>query len=688
MISQKNLNILTHLLEMSANRQHTSVEELAERFDVSNRTIRYDLEKIDNYLGSKGLPKLERNRKSGIFLDVPSENLEEIKKRLLAVNANIYVLSRDERVLYLKMLLFDADDHLTYDDLSATLSVSRKTAIEDVHTVKESCEKWNVQVVGTKYGIRFEASEYDLRRMLLGSLLELFTPLELWRMLRDIFPNKSILLEKKWRAMAGNDSPARWEEHLRRCEQEENISISDAHYYLIVILTVLALRRNRRGRPAAAAAAVTAPALLRRYFDAMSGVLPEAEQGYILAEIDRLFRLEVVGKAENLSSAIMENFLLKVSRRLDKKYYGDVELRISLQKHFMSLIENDYVCYDSGGISVKGIVQENPELYRCIHDSLKEFDQLRASPSLDLESALVMLHLLAADERRAAQFEPGYSALIVCHNGVGTAKIVSARLGTRFPRLRIIATAAVRSVLAHIRQERPTLIISTVPFEYPGIPVVQVNTLMTEDDLERVRVGLQEAVPPGGGRRQEPYERVMNAILSSYEVRDEKLLTQKLSEFFRRENVVTDLLDLLTEEHITVGLEAADWEAAIRDGARPLVPTCVEPRYVDAMVENVRTMGPYIVLTKGIALPHSLSTDGVLRSGISLATLRKPVKFGHKYNDPVRLVVSIATSNKKEHMREMSKLTTLISSRGFVRRICEAGDAGSVLRIIHEMNGG
>lgn len=687
MISQKNLNILTYLLDMASKRQYATVEELAERFDVSNRTIRYDLEKINFYLNRKGLAKLERDRKNGIFLGAPPEKIEEIKKELLTISADTYVLSRDERVLYLKMLLFDTENYLTYDDLSVTLAVSRKTVIEDVHTVKEDCEKWGVQVLGTKYGIMLQAPEYNLRQMLLSGMLGLFTPLELWQIQRDVFPNKSIILEKKWREMAGSDSLAHWEEKLRRCEQEEDVSISDAHYYMTVILTMLALRRNHNGCAVETpVATVHAPPLLRRYFDAESESLPEMEQGYVLAELDRIFCLLVIDKADNISSAIMENFLLKVSKRLRKKYFSDVELRISLQKHFVSLIENDYVCYDAGGISVKNIVQENPNLYNCIRHCLEEIEQLKGNPSLDLESALVMLHFLASDERQDVKFSTVHNVLIACHNGVGTAKIVSARLEKRFPQLRIIATAAVRNVEEHVKEERPDLIISTIPFDYPGIPVIQVNTLMTEDDLEQVRICLQGSASQDGGVEQAPYERVMNAIIRSCDIRDEKLLRHELSAFFQRESSTTDLLDLLTEECIIVGIEAADWEEAIRKSARPLVPSCVEPRYVDAMVENVKTMGPYIVLTKGIALPHSLSTDGVVRSGISLATLREPIKFGHKYNDPVRLVICIATSDKKEHMREMSKLTDLISSKDFVKRICEAADAKTVLQIIHGMN--
>ncbi len=142
MISQKDLKILVLLLEAAEKEKRVSIEELAERLGLSVRTVRNNLERIDDYLKNNGFPILERDRKSGILLGIPREELEAAKKKLLQMNRETYVFSKEERILYLKMLLFEAEDYLTYAQLSETLFVSRKTVIDDVHQVKEDCEAW------------------------------------------------------------------------------------------------------------------------------------------------------------------------------------------------------------------------------------------------------------------------------------------------------------------------------------------------------------------------------------------------------------------------------------------------------------------------------------------------------------------------------------------------------------------
>ena len=59
-------------------------------------------------------------------------------------------------------------------------------------------------------------------------------------------------------------------------------------------------------------------------------------------------------------------------------------------------------------------------------------------------------------------------------------------------------------------------------------------------------------------------------------------------------------------------------------------------------------MGPYIVITKHVALPHARPEAGALESAIGIATLKHPVKFGNKDNDPVKYLFCLsATDNIK-----------------------------------------
>jgi PTS system ascorbate-specific IIA component len=72
--------------------------------------------------------------------------------------------------------------------------------------------------------------------------------------------------------------------------------------------------------------------------------------------------------------------------------------------------------------------------------------------------------------------------------------------------------------------------------------------------------------------------------------------------------------------------------------------------YVEACVASVEKNGPYIVLTKGVALVHAQVDAGVTKEGISLLRLATPVVFGHPTNDPVDLIFAFSTSGGDAHL--------------------------------------
>ena len=96
------------------------------------------------------------------------------------------------------------------------------------------------------------------------------------------------------------------------------------------------------------------------------------------------------------------------------------------------------------------------------------------------------------------------------------------------------------------------------------------------------------------------------------------------------------LSQLLTVTAIHLGATAQDWRAAVRLAGDALVTSgATAPAYTDEMIATVEQLGPYIVIAPGIALAHSRPSPAVLRAGISLVTLARPVDFGHRTNDPV-----------------------------------------------------
>lgn len=147
------------------------------------------------------------------------------------------------------------------------------------------------------------------------------------------------------------------------------------------------------------------------------------------------------------------------------------------------------------------------------------------------------------------------------------------------------------------------------------------------------------------------------------------------------------LKELLTKNTIRVNVEVKNWEEAVRIGGNLLVENgFAEPQYVEAMISTVREIGPYIVIAPGIAIPHARPESGAKAVGFSLITLKNPVDFGNKENDPVKIVISFVTTDNKKHLEALSKLAEVLSNAELVSKIKDAKDEEELLKLIGQFN--
>lgn len=146
------------------------------------------------------------------------------------------------------------------------------------------------------------------------------------------------------------------------------------------------------------------------------------------------------------------------------------------------------------------------------------------------------------------------------------------------------------------------------------------------------------------------------------------------------------LKELLNEDLIDVKVPIKNWEEAIRYGGGLLKNGIVEDEYIELMISSIHEYGPYIVLAPGIAMPHATSKIGVNEIGISLITLKDPINFGHKENDPVSLVVTLATVDPDSHIDLLSELVGYLGKEGFLEKVTNATTAEEVLELLDSIN--
>ncbi|HET6948357.1 MAG TPA: PTS sugar transporter subunit IIA [bacterium] len=119
---------------------------------------------------------------------------------------------------------------------------------------------------------------------------------------------------------------------------------------------------------------------------------------------------------------------------------------------------------------------------------------------------------------------------------------------------------------------------------------------------------------------------------------------------------------LLPRSAIRVGVEAADWRAAVTAAGEALASSgATTPAYTGEMIAAIEAMGPYMVIAPGIALPHARPSPAVLRVGLSVVALARPVPFGHPQNDPVTLVIALAATDNRSHTQALATLAGLLA---------------------------
>jgi len=143
--------------------------------------------------------------------------------------------------------------------------------------------------------------------------------------------------------------------------------------------------------------------------------------------------------------------------------------------------------------------------------------------------------------------------------------------------------------------------------------------------------------------------------------------------------------ELLNETTIEVNFKATSWESAVRESGELLKKAGkVNSLYIDEMVKGVKELGPYIVISKNIAMPHARPEEGSNGIGVSLITLKTPINFGNKENDPVKAVVGFSAKDNKSHIELLSELMQLFEDEDFHKIINKANSKEEIKKFILE----
>ncbi len=149
------------------------------------------------------------------------------------------------------------------------------------------------------------------------------------------------------------------------------------------------------------------------------------------------------------------------------------------------------------------------------------------------------------------------------------------------------------------------------------------------------------------------------------------------------------LVDLIKENHIIVGVEAETAEEAIRIITQTLENDgYVNPQYAyDVWLREQTFPTGLPTQPTGIAIPHA-DADNVIKSAITIGILKRPVSFSQMGTDgsttvSVQIIFVLAIKEREKQVDMISQLVRLIQSPELLSSLLQVKNAKEVVELIN-----
>jgi lichenan operon transcriptional antiterminator len=455
--------------------------DLAERFSVSDRSVRTYVRKTNEALGS--CAQIEKRRGGGYSLRVLNASaFAALRARDAHVGQDAVPTTPEARVDYLLNDLLSRADWITVDDLASILFVSRNVITSDLRQVAATLERFGLVLEKRPhYGIRVTGPEMSRRLCLANLTLD---------------------------CIIGTGGSASLDV-IARCVSEslaeEDFQINSAAYQNLLVHIAVAVERIRancyvpmepehlermRSTPEYLIAKKVAAAVERE----LTTELPEEEIGYIAIHLAGKQTLYTPGSDADANLVISDEVWNVVSRMLEMvwnafhfDFRNDLELRMNLARHIVPLSVRLRYRMRIDNPLLSDIKQRFPVAYSMALESSCILAEEYGNALSEDEVGYIALAFALAIERQKSE-RPRKNILVVCASGQGSARLLEWRYRQEFGTwLDRIETCDV----AHVASRDLTgidYVFTTVPLERKlPVPVREVKYFLDDEDVNSVR---------------------------------------------------------------------------------------------------------------------------------------------------------------------------------------------------------
>jgi mannitol operon transcriptional antiterminator len=706
-LDERSTLILSQLMKSEI---YIPVEKITEKLRISRRTVYYDLEKINYWLQDHHLDPVEHVRSLGLYL--PDETKKKVPSMVKKLDTWQYYYSEKERQAILAIHLITSTDAVFLKDLMEKIRVSRGTTNNELNKLKEELEAFNLVITfHRKKGYLTEGNESDKRKALVHYLSQILSN-DGWNYLvSEVQLLLNAELEKN-NDFHQKPAIAFVEEHLSKvyqiidkCEDELGIKITDDMLDNLAIRLLISSNRLLQGKRIVMDEDEKEVLKSTREYAAAQNISKKLEE-IILIQFPEdevcYISINLLGSKVNyMKDGTNSDEDVKQLKLIIRRMVDDFQRFACVFFQDRSLIEEKMLIHLKPayyriryGLEVENpltetIKQKYNEIFEITKKVIPHLENFIGRNVNEKEIAYLAMHFGGWMKKEGSRPVARKKALIVCGNGVSTSRILQTQLENLLSTVDIVSVISLREYESH--HYDVDFIVSTTPIKKRDKPVFTVNPILTDKEKETLlkQINALEAT----NQRENSYsvKTLIDIVKRHANITNEQVLFEDLSQFLYREKQIIKepgkpmLNKLITLDTIQIKSEVKDWKEAIQVASNPLLERgYINQNYVAAMIESVLELGPYIVLAPRIAVPHARPEQGVNQLGMSLLCLKNSVPFSDDNKHDVNLIIVLAATDKKTHIKAISQLSEMLSEEQDVEAILHADSSDQIVTIVNK----
>lgn len=648
-------------------RKEKNIEHLRHKFSMSKRQILYSIKKVNELLHENFQQTIVT---SGKIILVPIQSEIFLQNYLLKSNIfdDIYY-SKKNRQMLLFLILSYSQEYLSLDYLIIILETSRSTVLKDLKELKNKLVRQGLGIhYSRKKGYNLTGNEelirFEVMQTVLSCLYEDNGELMLENFLYKSLEIDTLVFKQKIMKASEKFQIQFFENKLKEFTYCF-ILLNRRLKYTTVDFKEMRELFNQQSEEYKACKyicdffEIKDPKNIKYIYVWLLGVSSgnfskETSDKEIIEQVVR----QLVSRFESLSGIkfLEPEFIIQRLYEHIRPAYYRILYRLPIYNPLSIKIQNEY-----------------SEMYYLVKESLKPLQSVFKNELPTDEIAFLTVHFAASLYEVQEEHDKGISGLVLCPSGKGTSLILLKELEELFPYIEFLT----ESSHENINPVDFDIIFSTTTTKFlleTNTPFIIVNPIMNSKEkfvlIGRVFELINEKP------LLDPHCEYVLDIVKKHVKRDEysKIETEVImtSGKFNSKALLEDrgdyplLSDITSPELIKLNVRASNWEEAIRKSTEVLVAEGkVLSSYIDGMIQTTKESGPYIVITKHVALPHARPESGAKEIAISIATLETPVVFGNKENDPVKYIFGLSALDNLTHLTAMAELAELLDQEQF-----------------------